>query len=448
MKPRATITRARASALLFGGAALSQVKLPAAAAPKPVPGLNKIDHIIVIYLENRSFDHLYGMFPGAEGLTHAAAAAPQIDKSGSPYALLPEFKDRALDPSKPTLQLPPLPNKPFDLAAFVPTDQPLNASFEQANNFYLAQRAINGGKMDGYVAISGSPVMGYYDARTLPMGQYAQEYVLADHFFQAGFAGTQMNHFFLFCADVPRWPDAPEDVTAQLAADGTLVKDGFVTPDGFVVNNIAKPEVFDRVPLQTMPHIGNRLDAAGISWSWYPGNVPPPVDRMGVLKPYLFFADLKPGTPGAKAHIKTEDDFVSDLKNGTLPHVAFVKPTDTEHPNQGLSLLQGDQHTASLVKAVQDSAYWKSCVIIVTYDEGHSFWDHVAPPKIDRWGPGRRIPAIIISPFAKKGFVDHTPYDTTAILKLIETRFGLEPLGTRDAASADMTAALDLRAHA
>ena len=83
-------------------------------------------------------------------------------------------------------------------------------------------------------------------------------------------------------------------------------------------------------------------------------------------------------------------------------------------------------------------------MIIVTYDENGGQWDHVAPPKRDIWGPGSRVPALVISPFAKKGFIDHTQYDTTAILKLIETRFGLAPLGTADAAAHDMTETLEL----
>src|SRR5208283_4322082 len=97
------------------------------------------------------------------------------------------FKNHPLDATQPSLELPALPNKPFDLAPFVPLDRPLNASFEQANNYYQAQRAINGGKMDGYVAVSGSPVMGYYDGSSLPMWQYAKDFVLADRFFQAAF---------------------------------------------------------------------------------------------------------------------------------------------------------------------------------------------------------------------------------------------------------------------
>jgi phospholipase C len=96
---------------------------------------------------------------------------------------------------------------------------------------------------------------------------------------------------------------------------------------------------------------------------------------------------------------------------------------------------------------VRDSPNWKNAVVIVTYDENGGFWDHVAPPKVDRLGPGSRVPAIIISPFARRGFVDHTTYDTTSILALIEHRFGLAPLGTRDAAANDMSAAFDLMVH-
>jgi acid phosphatase len=425
-------------------AALLLPQPAAAQQTRAVPGLDKIAHIIVLYLENNSFDHLYGLFPGADGLAQAGAALPQLDKSGKPYAMLPEFENHPLDKSKPSLALPALANKPFDLAPFMPIDKPLNASFEMANTYYQAQQAIDGGRMDKFVAIAGSPVMGYYDGSKLAMWRYAERFVLADHFFQAGFGGTQMNHFLLFCACMPRWPDAPQDLVAQVAADGSLVKDGLVSPDGYIVNNLRTAEMADAVPPQTMPHIGDRLDAAGISWSWYSGRFKTPPARNPV-QPFAYFADLAPGTLGAAKHIKDEESFLADLKSPNLAAVVFMKPRLNEHPNSMGGLLQEDQHAAALVKAVEDSAYWQSSVVIVTYDEGHSFWDHVAPPKGDRWGPGRRIPAIIVSPFAKKGFVDHTLYDTTSILKLIETRFGLAPLGRRDAAAGDLTNAFNLR---
>ncbi len=431
------ITRARASALLAGGAALTSLGLPAAAAPKPVRGLNKIDHIIVIYLENRSFDHLYGLFPGADGLANAAAAAPQTAADGTPYDQLPAF-ERPIDAGRPSLRLPPLPNRPFDLAAYVKITDPLNASFETANEYYLAQAAIHGGKMDRYAAISGSAAMGYYDGSQLPMWRYAQEYVLCDRFFQAGFGGTGMNHFLLFAGAVPRWPDAPEKFVAQVASDGTLLKDGLVTPDGYLVDNLTAAADKAFAPVD-MPHIGKRLAAAGVTWAWYAA-----ASATLARRPFHIMADLAPGTAGERDHIKDESVFLADLTGGTLPQVAIVKPGMCEHPSEMTGLYAADKHATDLVDAVVQSPYWKRSVVIVTYDEGHSFYDHVAPPLVDRWGPGRRIPALVISPFAKRRHVDHTVYDTTSILKLIATRFGLEPLGPRDAAAADLTAALNL----
>ena len=125
--------------------------------------------------------------------------------------------------------------------------------------------------------------------------------------------------------------------------------------------------------------------------------------------------------------------------------VVFFKPIgeDNEHPGYA-TVASGEQHTADLIKMIERSPLWKDSVIVVTYDENGGLWDHVAPPKTDKWGPGTRVPTLIISPYAKKGFVDHTVYDTTSILKLIETRHHLEPLGSRDAGVADLTNALDL----
>jgi len=127
-----------------------------------------------------------------------------------------------------------------------------------------------------------------------------------------------------------------------------------------------------------------------------------------------------------------------------LPAVSFVKPAgiDNEHPNY-TDVLTGEQHTIELINAVRNGPNWADTAIIVTYDENGGFWDHVPPPKADRWGPGTRIPTIVISPYAAKGKVDHTAFDTMSILALIEHRWGISPLGTRDAAANDLSAAFD-----
>jgi phospholipase C len=98
---------------------------------------------------------------------------------------------------------------------------------------------------------------------------------------------------------------------------------------------------------------------------------------------------------------------------------------------------------AELVRAIMASAYWKDTAIVITYDENGGRWDHVPPPRVDRWGPGMRVPTIVVSPLARRHFIDHTSYDTTSILKLIERRWGLAPLGPRDAAASDLSGAFE-----
>ena len=149
--------------------------------------------------------------------------------------------------------------------------------------------------------------------------------------------------------------------------------------------------------------------------------------------------------------------FIEAIDRGALPHVTFYKPQGSLNEHPGYSdVLDGDDHLAELVAHLEKSPQWDHMVVIITYDENGGFWDHAAPPKGDRFGPGTRIPALIVSPFAKKGFVDHTLYDTTSVLRLITERFALPVLpGLDERAKAiaaggktlgDLTNALDLSA--
>jgi phospholipase C len=242
-------------------------------------GLGKINHIIVIYQENWSFDSLYGKFPGANGIAYAGATVRQVDKTGKPYATLPQPIDTTQRPPAPDPRFPAdLPVAPFDAARFV---APSERTGDLVHRFYQQQYQIDGGKMDKFVAWSDAAglVMSYYDASNLPEGQLAQRYVLADNFFHAAFGGSFMNHFWLVCACTAQWPDAPDTLRAQVDSGGLLTKDGAVTPDGYIVNTSfsvnqphpaeADPRIL--VPSQTMPTIGDRLDGKGISWAWYSG---------------------------------------------------------------------------------------------------------------------------------------------------------------------------------
>ncbi len=156
-------------------------------------------------------------------------------------------------------------------------------------------------------------------------------------------------------------------------------------------------------------------------------------------------------------HLKDLADLEADAAAGSLPAVSFYKPagSNTEHPGYA-SLAVGDAHIASVIAALQAGPQWKHMLIVVTYDENGGQWDSVAPPRGDLVGPGTRIPAVIISPFARRGAVDHTPYDTGSIARFITHRFSLERLpgiAMRDEALAangeppmgDLTNALDFR---
>ena len=158
---------------------------------------------------------------------------------------------------------------------------------------------------------------------------------------------------------------------------------------------------------------------------------------------FAYFKKYAPGTKERADHLKDEADLQKGIADGSLPPVVFYKPIGTlnEHPGYA-EIMSGDAHIDDLLTKIEKSSIWNDAVIIVTYDEHGGFWDHVPPPKGDRWGPGLRVPTLIISPFARKDYVDHTVYDTTSILKLIETRFGLAPLGTRDRDAGDLNNAL------
>ncbi|HSN21256.1 MAG TPA: alkaline phosphatase family protein [Usitatibacter sp.] len=428
-------------------------------APKSAAGLEKIEHVVVLFQENWSFDGLFGKFPGANGLAQAANAPPQSDRSGRVYPVLPPSKDEhgRIDPRIPA----DLPNAPFDLGKYIPPDRKAG---NPIHLYYQNQYQIHGGLNDRFVAWTnvGGLVMSYYDGSDFPLGRLAREYTLADNFFMGAFGGSFLNHFWLVCACTPEWKDAPASIRAVLDDKGFLVKDGQVTPDGYAVNtsftvNTPHPaKIKDParlMPSQTLPTIGDRLTQKGISWAWYSGGWndalaghPHPVFQYH-HQPFAYFANYADGTAAKREHLLDEADFRKAVAEGSLRAVSFVKPIGplNEHPGYA-DVISGQEHIASLVKAIMASPQWKSTAIIVTYDENGGRWDHVAPPKGDRWGPGSRVPAVIISPYAKRGYVDHTVYDTTSILRFIEKRWGLAPLGTRDAAANDLTGAFDFGA--
>jgi acid phosphatase len=245
----------------------------------------------------------------------------------------------------------------------------------------------------------------------------------------------------------------------------------------------ADPNNKTTLPPQTAATIGDRLDENHVGWAWYagswnaaladgsrapdkprtviyapatPGGNP---DFQAHHQPFNFYARFDPEAHAdARAqHLKDYEDLLADIAAARLPAVTFYKPQGNDNQHAGYaSVAEGDEHIAALVAKLRASAQWPHMLIVITYDEFGGAWDHVAPPQGDLLGPGARIPALIISPYAKRGTVDHTQYDTASILRLISRRHQLAPLPgvqLRDQALAahgappmgDLTEALDLR---
>jgi acid phosphatase len=465
-------------------------------------GLNNIQHIVVIYAENRSFDNLYGEFPHANGVNNASKESQlQLDSNGETLPFLPPVW---LNRNEADAHFPAkLDNHAFQINALGEGHQLTDKTRDLIHRFYQNQEQINGGKNNRFAAISdaGGLTMGYYDGSALPMWKIAQTYTLADNFFMGAFGGSFLNHLYLVCACAPTYADAPENMRVKLDAQGHLLRtansptsalsgppqyvaDNAITPDGYAINTMSPPYQPSGIapeslnsaayanahlyplPPQTMRTIGDALNEKGVSWKWYAGGwnaaladgmQAPDVKRKviyskedGTLKfqahhqPFNYFQNLAPGTQQRAEHLRDGSDFLQDIQTGNLPAVSFYKPAgeNNEHPGYA-DILSGDQHIADLIATLQASPQWKNTAIIVTYDENGGFWDHVAPPQGDRWGPGTRIPTIIVSPYAKKGFVDHTQYDTSSILKFITKRFDLKPIAGVRPNVGDLTNALD-----
>ncbi|WP_035060525.1 acid phosphatase [Andreprevotia chitinilytica] len=508
--------------------------------------LDKINTVVVIYAENRGFDNLYGLFPGANGVpgvnptSSAKTPDAQKDFDGSTLAVLPPTWG-GLTAAGQTVtvtqaQTVNWPNKPFQIDAAAGVNGtgivvPQSViTRDLVHRFYNDQMQINGGKNDQYAAYSdaGGLSMGYYDGSKMAMWKLAQQYTLADNFFMGAFGGSFLNHQYLICACAPTYPNADAasspaknsisaiDVDAKgnfvrltagtgnptsvLNGAPVYLKDSTITPKDasgmfYAVNTMqapyqpsgntaatggtatyADPSKATTLPAQTQTTVGDQLTAKGINWAWYAGswnaavadapNASRSVIYSGKIQfqphhqPFNYYSRFDPAsTTGATertAHLKDYDAaFLQDAAAGKLPAVTFYKPQGNlnQHPGYA-NVADGDAHIADVIAKLQASPQWKNMLVVVTYDENGGFYDHATVPKGDRWGPGTRIPAIVISPYAKKGFIDHTQYDTASVLRFITHRFGLTPLNglvARDAAlvangfkpMGDLTATLD-----
>ncbi len=267
------------------------------------------------------------------------------------------------------------------------------------HNWKSAHADYDSGKMDGFVYAEGDKeTMGYHDRQEV--GRYwkaADAYVLCDRFFTSVMSESAPNHLFLVAGTA-----------------GGLID--------------------DRVPdMLPFPPIFQQLDAAGVSWKVYS-------DTTSWYKSFSYVQN----SSAATANFKSAAGFKADVSAGQLSRVSWIigAPGGDEHPPK--SIQAGMNSVADdIVNFVGGSPYWRASAIFVTWDDYGGFFDHVAPPQVDKYGYGFRVPCLVISPYAKAGFVDSAANDHASILRFVETRYGLSPLSTRDASANSFLEAFD-----
>ncbi|MGI8855312.1 MAG: alkaline phosphatase family protein [Thermomicrobiales bacterium] len=403
------------------------VGLPVFLLPNSVPttaqdaaaldGIHKIQHVVVIMQENRSFDHYFGTFPGANGIPM---------QNGVPAVCVPD----------PTTN---------QCVAPFHDGQDKNAGGPHSEKNATAD--INGGKMDGFVkeAQSGlkncanpndpactngdrTDVMGYKDARDIPnYWQYAQQFVLQDAMFEPNASWSLPEHLFM----VSGW-------SAKCAtSDPMSCQNELQNPDRLAAQRRnARPAAAQKQPNYAWTDLTYLLYQANVNWKYYvaDGTQPdcaddamtcaPKPQNAGtpqIWNPLPWFETVK--QDGQLGNIQDLDHFYDDAKNGNLPVVSWVTPNGktSEHPPALVS--DGQAYTTGLINAIMQGPDWNSTAIFLSWDDWGGFYDHVAPPSVDQNGYGLRVPGIVISPYAKQGMIDHQTLSFDAYLKFIEDDF-------------------------
>jgi phospholipase C len=374
----------RLGAALAATLSMAVIVLPATASAAGRP--RSLDHVVIMTQGGRSFDNYFGETPGVDGLGQ------------EPCQLQAESGQRACI-------------RPYRIGATTPPVALRTGPLAQAIS-------VNGGKMDGFARAQahsgsdGSAALGHYAPDALPLlHELAGRGVLFDHWFSGVPGGTVANDLF----DISARP--PGNVTA-------IPRNGW--PD--------TPVIFDR------------LNAAGVSWRIYVQNYEPAltirtaatkqrlggqVARVPVLAMSRFLAD-----PALASHVVDLKQYYRDLDNNALPKVSYVVSTSAteQSPREPV---KGHQLIRSVLNGLLASTAWPTSALLLQWDSSGGWYDHVPPPMLDGARSGLRVPAILISPFARAGSVNHQRFDAASSLKLIESTFGVAPLAARDRSAAD-----------
>jgi phospholipase C len=399
---------------------------PSAAGGNPSPGTDQtpdgevpeeipIKHIVYIIKENRTFDNYFARYPGAEGTDFGMTSDGQrVELSEATDVLTPDLGHAYLD----------------------------------------AVMSINGGKMDGFDTITNGETLNGYSSFTregIPnYWAYADNFVLSDHTFSSMYGPTFPEHLYTVAAQSGRVAGNKDQATNP---------GGYCGDPGETVIRF-RPGMTKKQEQEVMAAV-RRVDIDGIVSYWEHVRacfdfevLPDQLERKGIS--WHYYADEGSWMNALLAinhmynsehwgtDITPEEDFIEDIENRNLDKITWVVPGPgvNEHPG-GPSVCVGENWTVDVVNRLMNSKYWKSTAIFLTWDDFGGFYDHVEPPQFDIMGLGPRVPMLIISPYAKEGFVDPTVYEFSSVLKFMETVYDLEPMTERDANASNMFNAFD-----
>jgi phospholipase C len=267
-----------------------------------------------------------------------------------------------------------------------------------------ARADYNNGKMDGFLQSEGSKqTFGYYDASDIPYyWGLAKNYTLFDNYFTSAMSPSLPNHLYLVAGQGAGVPDSVR-----------------LNPSDLKINSIV-----------------DSFSASKVSWAYYSPYTVGNENALGLISSVNTNATRM-------ADLKLTGEFLKDIQGGNMPSVSYVTSNDGENEHPPSDLASGQAWTKSIISAIRASAYWSSTVILLTWDDYGGWYDHVTPPQVDKYGLGFRVPLLMISPFAKQGFIDHTLSDHTSLMKFIERVFNLAPVTQRDATASDLMGALN-----
>jgi phospholipase C len=386
-------------------------------------GIQKIKHVVVIMQENRSFDHYFGTYPGADGIP--------------PHTCIPD---------------------PVAGACAAPYHDTSNVNIGGPHAAASAIAAIDGGKMDGFLKVAqqthsctgvddpfcspdaGKDAIGYHDAREIPnYWTYAQQFVLQDHMFEPNSSWSLPAHLFMVSLWSASCPEPNNPMSCTDALNNPPMPPPYVPPGNAPPATYASgaPIVVTDPPDYQWTDLTYLLHKQNVSWGYYltdgmepdcqnPADmacpsVPQHTRTPGIWNPLPYFDTVK--ADGQLGNIQLTGQFYKDAKAGTLPAVSWVVPSaaTSEHPPSTVS--EGQTYVTSLINAAMQGPDWSSTAIFVAWDDWGGFYDHVVPPKVDANGYGLRVPGLVISPYAKQGYIDKQTLSFDAYAKFIEDDF-------------------------